>query len=117
MNLKQILLSLGADFSKPVSPKNPYGTGLILHTGLQVKCSGKMGPNPRLVEDAAFDPPAGALIQHVIGTLTDVPADGKEAGVVPSERSDKATFVLEPDQLSIDPADPKCQVCGQPITL
>ena len=117
MNLKDILLTLGADFSKPVSPKNPWGRGLILHRGLEVRCKGLMARNPRFEEDKAFDPPAEILIQHVIGTLTSVPDDGAEAGVVPSERADEATFVLEPEQTSLDPAAPVCQVCGQPVTI
>lgn len=126
ITLKDILVSLGADFTQPVNidknpdgtMKNPYGTGLILHGGLVVKCRGT----------PAIDPVSGLNVitdQHVIGTLTDVPIDGKQSSsrladwVVPAERADEAVFTLDPAQatLALPAAKLVCQLCGQPPVI
>lgn len=97
-----IIKATGSDPSKPVSHANPLGRGHILAAGRIFKCAG--------LPDSEDN-----LVQHPIITLLEVPLDGKEAGVVPAERSDEAKWELDPAQESIDPANPVCQVCGQPI--
>lgn len=115
LKLSAIIKACGQDPSKPKSPTNPYGTGHHLALGYKVLCKGLMGPNPRLQEDSAFNPPAEILIQHVIGTITSVPDAG--ADVIPTERADEATFEIDPAQAGIDEITPMCMVCGLPPVL
>ena len=111
---------------KTMSPQvaddqHPMGAGFLIHGGSVLKCAGKMGPNPRLVEDAAFDPPAEILIQHVIGTFSGTPDD-----VHPIPHPDMpdsnpevndSVFALDPTQAELDPTNPVCCVCGSAINL
>lgn len=101
--LKDILISLGANLEVPASARNPLGRGHLLHQGLIIQCQGLPGADPDVLD------------KHPIGVLIEVPADGREAGVVPTERADEAVFVLDSAQEAIDPTNPVCQVCGQPI--
>lgn len=114
-----IIKATGSDPALPVSKANILGRGHILPIGRVFKCAGLMGPNPNYAADSAagLNPPAEILIQHIIMTLTGVPQDGREAGVVPSERCDEATWLLDPAQEAMDPTKPVCQVCGQGIVL
>lgn len=112
--LNEILSAMGSDVTQVVGARNPLGRGRILHGGSIIKCAGLMGPNPRLIEDAAFNPPAEILIQHAIGTFT---GDENVAHAIGNKECDDSVFVLDPAQTAINPAAPVCQVCGQPPVL
>lgn len=107
-----IIKATGSEPSKPISLRNPLGTGHSLHMGRKFMCAGKMGPNPDLAIDPTAEPEI--LIQHLLMTLIGVPEDGRESGVVPTERSDEATWELDPSQEAMDPTNPVCMICGQP---
>ena len=116
--LRELLATLGPQVA---DDQHPMGAGFLIHGGSILKCAGKMGPNPRFEEDAAFDPPAEILIQHVIGTFAGGPDD-----VHPIPHPDMpdsnpevndSVFVLDPEQEGLDPLDPVCQVCGTAVSL
>lgn len=117
--LKDILIFKGADFSTANSPKNPLGLGHMLHKGFAIRCQGHLAPNPDYDPADENSPKEIVVDQHLIGTITEVPPDGRAAlpqdCVVPTERADEATFTLDPDQAGLDPKNPVCQACGQPI--
>lgn len=97
-----VIRATGSDPNKPLHPKtNPMGTGHILNIGRVFKCAG-------------IDEGDGPTQQHTIMTLVGVPSDGKEHGVVPTERADEATWDLDEAQTAMDPSNPVCQLCGQP---
>lgn len=112
--LNEILVAMGSDPTQMVSRDNPLGRGRYFHGGSIIKCAGLMGPNPRLAEDAAFNPPAEVLIQHVIGTFS---GDVNTIHAIGNKECDDSVFVLDPSQTGIDPANPVCQLCGQPPVL
>lgn len=112
--LNEILASMGSDVTQVVSKTNPLGRGRIFHGGQIIKCAGLMGPNPRLVEDAAFSPPAEVLIQHVIGTFV---GDENTSHAIGNKECDDSVFVIDPTQSAIDPSNPVCQICGQPPVI
>ena len=99
----------------------PGGHGYGVHDGFEVKCAGLIGPNPRYEEDSAagLNPEKEMLIQHLIGTFT-LTEDARKRGVQTFAVGNKAhdgEFVLDSAQAKIDPANPVCQVCGQPLIL
>lgn len=102
-DLKQLLVALGHDPHKPISRSNPYGTGYLIHLGLEVKCAGALDADGNSVPDS----------KHLIGTLTAVPDAGAE--VVPTERADEATF--DAAQTDFDLANPVCTVCGAKVSI
>lgn len=112
--LKEILVAMGSDVTEVVSRSNPLGCGRIIHGGSIIRCAGVMGPNPRLVEDAAFSPPAEVLIQHIIGTFT---GDENVCHAIGNKECDDSVFVLDSAQAAIDPTHPVCQLCGQPPVI
>jgi len=113
INPSDIIKATGSDPSKPVSGHNPLGTGHIMYIGRIFKCAGTMQPNPDY-NPAGPNAPAEILVQHVLMTLLDVPADGKAEGAVPTERADEAKWELDPAQDAMDPTNPVCQICHQP---
>lgn len=111
--------------SQGINSRN-WGSGYVINTSggpHEIKCSGLIGPNPRFVEDAAFNPPAEILIQHLLGRLQAPPGHDAiafpmrdEKGVAISNIPDDAWFTLEPD-MTFDPNNPVCPKCGQPFVL
>lgn len=104
-----IIRATGSEPLIPMNPKtNPLGLGHILSVGRIFKCAGVPGTdldgNPIITN------------QHILMTLLEVPDDGKDAGVVPTERADEAKWELDSAQETIDASAPVCQVCGQPPT-
>lgn len=116
-DLTDQILTLIADDMEAINYR-PGGHGHTLNDGQQVRCTGRMGPNPRLEEDAAFDPPAEVLIQHVLGRFV-VDPEAKARGVLViavGNESHDGEFVLA-DGATFDPDNPVCSECGQPFTL
>lgn len=105
IKLSQLIQSCGHDPLAPKGPQNTYGTGHMLHVGYKVMCKGVFDKDGEPVPDS----------RHLIGELTAVPDAG--ADVVPTERADEGTWELDPSQTGMDPANPVCQVCGQPPVL
>ena len=117
ITLTQLIESFGHDTSLPRSAKNVYGVGHLLHVGYTITCIGSMEPNPDFdaSQPESDSNPKEILVKHKIGIMTAVPDAGAE--VIPCERADEATFVIEDNQSAIDPAAPICQVCGKPLIL
>lgn len=100
-----IIKATGSDPNKPVSKTNFLGLGFCFH-----------GPDPTI------DPPrpgkrfyCSGPDKHIIMELLEVPVDGREWNVVPCERADEAKWELSPEQESMDPSNPVCQICQSTI--
>lgn len=95
----------------------PSGHAHGVADGLEIRCAGLMGPNPRYAEDfaAGFNPEKEILIQHVIGTFR-LTEEAKKLGVERFSVGNKehdGEFVLDDAQKNLDPSKPVCQICGQ----
>ena len=107
---RELLASLG---EKVADAYHPHGTGYLLHGGYIMKCVG----------DAVEDEDGNVTRdnRHVIGTLAGGPDD---IFAIPNPEIENSNpevndsiFTLEPDQQTIDPNNPVCQVCGKSISL